>query len=320
MKTTSTPLGLINLSDESNSFPFLYTDVINGMTPLVVSIADALILETQLPVLLWPSVLVSFVGCALIALAQSPLFVKSSSSSYVFTHRDAIGCVLQFVSVLFSSLARLLMKRTEHILTRDEMVQSNNLFNTLIPLTYTLLVPDARSQWKAFQETSVQSIVALLSIAVLVYTVGSTGQMSLVRKMGAGVYSSFSAIRVLGSVLFSSLFLGEPVQNWLEWLGLLVATLTMTLYTIASSVDSTSACLRSKNSLGEDDASNDEEEGVAMSPQKNWISIPTSDVVDEEVEDESGIQKESNVGLSSKSFDGISRATALSLHAASSQL
>ena len=246
----------------------------------------------------------------MIAFAQSPLFVVSSDpSSYVFTHRDALGCALQFISVLFSSLARLLMKRTEHILTRDEMVQTNNLFNTIVPLAYTLLVPDARQKWRAFREPSTESIVALLSIAVLVYTIGSTGQMSLVRNMGAGVYSSFSAIRVLGSVLFSSIFLGEPVQNWLEWIGLLVTTLTMTLYTIASSMETT-VRLQSKNSLGEGDGS-DEEGGIAMTQKKNWTPIPMSDTMEGDCNDELGCQEESDVGLL-ESLDVLTQASDVS--------
>jgi len=124
------------------------------------------------------------------------------------------------------------MKRTEHILTRNEAVQTNNVCNCVFPLLYTLIVNPGG--WKAFQTMSWQSFGAWTTIAVLVYTIGSTGQMALVRSMGPGVYSSLGATRVLGSVALSALWLHEPVQNWLEWIGLLVIMCTMTLYTLVS--------------------------------------------------------------------------------------
>ena len=66
------------------------------------------------------------------------------------------------------------------------------------------------------------------------YTIGSTGQMSLVHSMGPGMCSSLSAVRVLGSALLSAIWLKEPVCNWLEWLGLGIIVMTMTLCTVAS--------------------------------------------------------------------------------------
>lgn len=125
------------------------------------------------------------------------------------------------------------MKVTEDILTRDEMVQVNNVFNTFVPMIYVFLAdPHA---WYAFAHMQIYSWLALGSIAILVYTIGSTTQMALIRSMGVGVYSSYSGVRVLGSVLLSSWILKEPVQNWLEWSGLAITTTTMTTYTIISS-------------------------------------------------------------------------------------
>jgi len=182
-------------------------------------------------------IIASIIGCAAIAASQSPL-IKSNNTNghnapgFLFSSHDAIGCGLQFLSVCFSAAARLLMKRTENILSRNEAVQANNVCNFILPLLYTLIT-NPRG-WEAFLVMNIQSFVAWITIAVLVYTIGSTVQMSLVRSMGPGMYSSLGATRVLGSAILSAICLHEPVQNWLEWIGLFVIMCTMTMYTLAS--------------------------------------------------------------------------------------
>lgn len=216
-----------------------YITAINSLTPLVVSIGDKVLLQTHLPGAIWPCIASSVVGCLVIAASQSPLMKDSTDNSdeandvsFTFTAQDGIGCGLQFMSMCFSAGARLLMKRTENILTRNEAVQTNNVCNSVFPLLYTLFANP--SGWNAFRSMTWESFGAWLTVAVLVYTIGSTGQMALVREMGPAVYSSLSAVRVLGSAVLSAIWLNEPVRNWMEWLGLSLIMLTMTLYTLAS--------------------------------------------------------------------------------------
>lgn len=189
-----------------------------------------------MPKSLWPAVFGSFAGCAIIGYSQSSLYLKEEESASSFFQDDMLGCILQFASMLFSVAARLLMKRTEGILSRDEAVQTNNFCNTLFPLLYTLLVNP--SGWKAFVCMTLESFCAWLTIAVLVYTIASASQMSLVRSVGPGVYSSFSAIRVVVSAWLSAIVLHEPVQDGLEWLGLMVIVITISVYTAMTLVES----------------------------------------------------------------------------------
>lgn len=236
-----------------------YITTINSLTPLVVSAGDSLILKADLPCAIWPCVIASSVGCAVIGFSHSPMINREPESS--FTSDDAIGCSLQFASMCFSAAARLLMKRTEHILSRNEAVQTNNVCNVIFPLAYTLLSNPAG--WKAFRHMSRESFLAWVTIAVFVYAIGSTGQMSLVRSMGPGMYSSLSAVRVLASALISAVWLNEPVRNWLEWLGLFITMVTMTLYTLAS-VDFTSFREQSGTEGSESIGDNDERDHPSL--------------------------------------------------------
>ena len=212
------------------------------------SIGDRLLLKTDLPPALWPCVLVSLLGALLMGLAQSPWVVQGltqrsdllnhedeearSRGVTELTSRDLIGCVMQLVSVIFVSSARLLVKKTQGILSRDEIVQANNFSNCLFPFLYTLMVHP--TGWRAYRYIfTLPNFAAWATIAVVVFTIGFTGQMSLVRSMGPAMYSSLSGTRILVSALLSAIFLAEPVKNWVEWVGLLIIMVTMTLYTIS---------------------------------------------------------------------------------------
>jgi hypothetical protein len=206
-----------------------------------------------LPPAIWPCVLASCFGCTLIAFSKSPYSPSlgrsvgnngsnddaanaAEAAAAVppsFTADDAVGCALQFASMCFSAGARLLMKATEDVLTRNEAVQTNNACNFVFPLLYTLVANPAG--WVAFLRMTPTSFAAWVVIAVLVYTFGSAWQMSLVRSMGPGAYSSLGGVRVLASAALSAACLAEPVDGGpLEWAGLLVVVVTVTAYTLAS--------------------------------------------------------------------------------------
>lgn len=132
------------------------------------------------------------------------------------------------------------MKATSGVLTKTEAVQTNNICNIIFPVLYTMYIGNnlpgsgSASPWTAFCDTTFKSFMAWVVVAVLVYTIGSMGQMSLVRSMGPGMYSSLGGIRVICSAFLSAICLNEPVTNWLEWFGLIILVVTMTAYTLTS--------------------------------------------------------------------------------------
>ena len=69
-------------------------------------------------------------------------------------------------------------------------------------------------------------------MSIGVYSFASTLQIRLVRKLGPANYSSWVAVRVLGSVILSIFILGEGIQSWLEWVGIGLMTGTISVYLI----------------------------------------------------------------------------------------
>ena len=165
--------------------------------------------------------------------SKMDLEIEPFSGIHLISPRDnAIGCSLQFLSAIFSAFARLLMKHTEHLLSPTHIVQTNNISNCVFPLIYTLIQNPA--SWMAFHYllTTPSSLLAWTTISIGVYSFASTRQIKLVRALGPGLYSSWVAIRVLGSMVLSALVLGEEVNNSLEWVGIFIMITTVSIYLV----------------------------------------------------------------------------------------
>ena len=206
--------------------------LIASFTPVIIALLDRFVLRSPFPPLLWPTIILSGVGGFIIAISQIDSESMSEQDRTISPTDNLIGCSLQFISAIFSAFARILMKRTEHVLTPTHIVQTNNISNCLCPFIYTIITNP--SSWKAFRYLLVtpKSLLARCTMSIGVYSFASTLQIRLVRKLGPANYSSWVAVRVLGSVILSIFILGEGIQSWLEWVGIGLMTGTISVYLI----------------------------------------------------------------------------------------
>ncbi|KAL7525347.1 hypothetical protein ACHAWF_001318 [Thalassiosira exigua] len=122
------------------------------------------------------------------------------------------------------------MKRTERVLPPAHVVQTNNVSNCLFPFVYTMIYdPSSRGAFR-YLLVEPKSLLAWCTISVRVYSFASSLQVRLVRALGPGPYSSWSAVRVLGSMAPSAWVLGEGVRGQLEWAGAALMTATVSIY------------------------------------------------------------------------------------------
>lgn len=56
--------------------------------------------------------------------------------------------------------------------------------------------------------------------------------IKLVRILGPGFYSSWVSVRVLGSIILSSLVLGEGMSSLLEYVGVALMIITVSIYIV----------------------------------------------------------------------------------------
>ena len=157
--------------------------------------------------------------------------ISSTTTAASTTTTILFGCLLQFISICFSAIARILMKYTDGILTKIEIVQANNICNVLLPFMYTLMTNV--TGWIAFEYLiSIKTnLIAFITVSIVVYTIGSTTQVTLVRNIGPGIYTSFNGIRIICSAILSSIVLQESISSTTELLGLCIIIISMTLYT-----------------------------------------------------------------------------------------
>lgn len=189
---------------------------------------DAIFLGSSTPPLLWPTMLSSVLGILLIAISQSADKYKSSNN---ITPRDnAIGCSLQIAVVIMNSFGRILQKQTEGILTPIDIVQTGNVSNCVFPLIYTLYYKP--QVWNSFRTllSSPYSLIALLTISLVCYCFVSQQQVRLTRTLGPATFSSWSAVRILFSMVLSAAFLGEHIKSWMEWLGIGIMITSVSVY------------------------------------------------------------------------------------------
>jgi len=202
--------------------------LISSLTPIIIALLDRILLQSPFPPLLWPTVILSGLGGFLIAICQS----NNDGDSSISSRDNLIGCSLQLLSAIFSAFARILMKQTEHILTPTHIVQTNNIFNCVLPLLYTLITNP--SSWRAFRYLpfTPKSLLSWCTISIGVYSFASTLQIRLVRILGPGFYSSWVSVRVLGSIILSSLVLGEGMSSLLEYIGVALMIITVSIYLV----------------------------------------------------------------------------------------
>lgn len=94
--------------------------LIASTTPLIIAVFDKYLLSNKqpFPPLLWPAIIFSIFGGALVAFGQTLVDSIDTTSEHIHPTQNLIGCLLQFTAAVFSALQRTLMKLTVNILTR----------------------------------------------------------------------------------------------------------------------------------------------------------------------------------------------------------
>eukprot|EP00873_Tetraselmis_striata_P026485 jgi/Tetstr1/446749/TSEL_034236.t1 len=199
------------------------TQLIQSLSPIVTALAEAAVMRTQLPATLWPALVLMLAGMTLVGLGQSPLLNPEHAS---IGWSDLVGAGLQFASTLFSAAARLCMAMTKDIIRKTDLVQVQNISNTVLLAAVTLL--HRPQDWLVFGRMTAASWGAFLGMIVVVYCVAKYYQVTVIREIGPGMHTSLQPARVLVAVAGSAWLLGEPVTSAWEWAGIVLTSATLT--------------------------------------------------------------------------------------------
>ena len=296
--TVATTRALSNIASAKYTYPYNLALIANT-SPVITAIFDRIFLNCPYPPILWPTAFVTVFAGSIIAISQSMTTTTSnidaaSSSSDDNIHRyddsgavtptqNLIGCALQLLSVIFSALSRILIKHTEHILSETHVVQVNNLSGCVFPFIITLIY--SRSSWKAFAylPRTPKSLLAWSTISIVVYSYASIQQVGLVRQLGPGFYSSWAACRLLGTIALSALCLGEGIGSIVEWVGVILLVVTMSVYMNETSkwIDgrrSSNSCSSSSNEQNRQDGDDEDCDTLDDDCDEELVSMNSREV------------------------------------------
>lgn len=164
--------------------------IVNSLTPLVAPFVQNIVLKTPIPEGLLLSVFVTTVGCVLVGVGQSPYVLGVAAR---LTYRDGVGCLLQFISVIFSNLARTAMMTSEGVLSKEELVQSQNISSVAFCVIVALTV-GGTDVWAGSLDALTKNSRALATFIFLsagIFTFAATLQVEAVRRLGVSVYGSY---------------------------------------------------------------------------------------------------------------------------------
>lgn len=155
---------------------------------------------------------------------------SSSQQRAAFGWVDALGMLLQAVSLLFSTAQRLLMRTSKDLFEPLQFTRIQYCATILVCLAWSL--GHGSVVWQTWAHLGVIDWVMVFGLAVGVFFFGSTGQVAAVRRLGLGTYACLQPVRLIGSAVGSAVILGEPVSSTLEWLGLFVVMATTLAYAL----------------------------------------------------------------------------------------
>ena len=224
--------------------------------PLITALASSALLREAVPWTLWPALLVAGSGEALVLAAQAGLVssghpsVDSSSgsgssgsnsgSSSVggsdnLTGRDVLGLGLQLASLLFSGVARVVMKASEKDFSASELMVFQYTCTALPALGWSFLGataagPTGTNVWEAWAQLTLTGWSCFATLVLGVMVSAATLQVRAVRFLGPAGHASLQPIRLFATLAAAYFLLNERVTQPAEWVGLVIVLAALGWY------------------------------------------------------------------------------------------
>ena len=107
----------------------------------------------------------------------------------------------------------------------------------------------AGEDWSPWLEIAPSGILAYAVFALGVLLFGTVMQNNSLKHLGAPMYSTLQAWRLLSTILYSWLILGEGIQTLWQAAGTVLVMATITLYTLSQNRGGSRAILGGGNGL-----------------------------------------------------------------------
>jgi drug/metabolite transporter (DMT)-like permease len=246
----------------ASGLTYAYINALVMLTqPFTVATLERFFFGSQFPRGLYPLLVWTAVGSICVIYAQSRSALGDNSDNY-FRLRDYAGMLIQFVSVLFSTASRLVARGTKKHVTRHELIIAQFGFSAVV-LGGAAFIWDPAS-WYHILHMPPTGWIYMCFLSFAVYFVGQNLNVIVIRRLSATLLTSLSSIRLVVACFTSYFILNEPIVSALQWTGIIIVLVTISLYVrVQMGADTATA---STGITGDDGGSICESSGPAIPP------------------------------------------------------
>lgn len=201
------------------------------LAPFVVAWLSKRFYRESLPRFTIPALILSLAGSAAMIYSASSGGAAATAALQAAAARNALGIGLAAVSGLLLAFYMLYIKEEGKRGRSAETLAFIQFASLAVCMGTGSIV--AGESWKPWLSLAPSGIAAYLTFAFGVLLIGTVIQNNAIRNLGAPTYSTLQAWRLLSTILYSWLLLGEGIQTWWQAAGTLVVMATITWYTLS---------------------------------------------------------------------------------------
>lgn len=204
----------------------IYVQLFALSTPFIVALLTRIFLKEPIPKAFFLCVTVSILGSLLLLVDDFANFAFVSMGP-----EEIFGLCMCLVTSFFLALYMITSKvAANHGIPISQGLMVQGLVSAVVALSLSFIVP---TDWSVFA-TYDWRIWLLLGLATFIFGVGNGINMYVINKAGPSFNSFFIGIRLLVSILGSLLFLGEKLDHFWQWIGVVIILLAATAFLVAN--------------------------------------------------------------------------------------
>lgn len=200
------------------------------LAPFLVAIFSATIYKEKLPRKTIPALALSVFGSILIIVGDISRWKTISQAQ---NNKNVLGIVL---SIFGGILLAFLMLEIRRIGKKGVSAETLAFFQ-FAPLTAFMGIGSfvLKEDWTPWFGLTVSGLLAFLAFVFIVLLLGTILQNNAIRRLGAPIYSTIQAIRLVATIGFSLLILDEGITNIVQGAGVVIVMITITWYMVSQS-------------------------------------------------------------------------------------
>ena len=195
------------------------------LAPIIVAIISTLLYKEALPRHIIKTLILSLVGSLLIIFGGTKNTPNTVENGAI---QNWLGISLSMLGGVFMAFLMLEIRRIGKKGASAETLAFYQFVALTIFMTSGSLI--LREDWNPWFTLPPSGIIAYLAFVFVVLLLGTMLQNYSIKHLGAPAYSTIQAIRLVSTIVFSWIILGEGVETLFQWVGAFIVMGTITWY------------------------------------------------------------------------------------------